>query len=271
MRTIDNIRDDIINNRYNQYKNKILNVNEKFKNINIPSDQIEQLAANAQKMSYVSMLINYSVNDKCINEKGFLKKLTDEINFTTKFNLSSLDVYKLMKKSIEQKKEQKMLLKKNTDPNNVIEMQGGFISEYFGWYDETGTFTKVLDVLSLILDLAGAIPKIGIFIDAINIIINLLRQEWVMAGLTLISIIPIIGTIGPVLKIVYQIIRDKNPENEEDLEDECSCEEYEDEEYVDDEDVQANVQANDQNVQTENQDIQVEDQDVQFYGIKYEK
>ena len=213
MKTIDNIRDDILNNRYDTFKEKILRINNNNKSIKIPADQIDELALNAQKMSYVTTLVNYSINDKCIREKGFLKKLANEINNTTKFNFSTLDTYKLMKEAIEQKKEQKLLLKKNKDPNNIIEMKGGFLSGYFGWEEKTKTLTKVLDVASLVLDLAGVIPKIGIFIDALNIIIQLLRGKWILAGLSLISIIPIIGTIGPLLKIGYQIIRDKNPEN----------------------------------------------------------
>lgn len=213
MRTIDNLRDDILNNRYDTFKEKILRIENNNKTIKIPVDQIDELALNAQKMSYIITLVNYSINDKCIREKGFLKKLTNEINNTTKFNFSTLDTYKLMKEAIEQKKEQKLLLKKNKDPNNIIEMKGGFLAGYFGWQEETKTLTKVLDVASLVLDLAGVIPKIGIFVDAVNIIIQLLRGEWILAGLSLISIIPIIGTIGPLLKIGYQIIRDKNPEN----------------------------------------------------------
>ena len=213
MKTIDNIRNDILNNRYDDYKKKIIKIKQNNSNFNLPDNKINEVAINTKKMSYVINLINYSVNAKCINQKGFLKKLTNEINNTTKFNFSTLDTYKLMKEAIEQKKEQKLLLKKNNDPNNIIEMKGGFLAGYFGWGEKTGTLTKVLDILSLVLDLAGVIPKIGIFVDAVNIIIQLLRGEWILAGLSLISIIPIVGTIGPLLKIGYQIIRDKNPEN----------------------------------------------------------
>ena len=122
-------------------------------------------------------------------------------------------------------------------------MKGGFLSGYFGWGEKTKTLTKVLDVASLVLDLAGVIPKIGIFVDALNIIIQLLRGEWILAGLSLVSIIPIIGTIGPLLKIGYQIIRDKNPENSdespnnpnnEDEDEDEDGDEYDDEEQYDD-------------------------------------
>jgi len=216
MKTIDSLRDNILNNNFENYKQKITRINKNTNVIKIPLDQIDELAANAQKMSYVIALINYSINDKCIKQKGFLRKLTNEINDTTKFNFSTLDIYNLMKEAIAQKKEHIQLIKKNKSPDNIIEMKGGFISGYFGWNEETGTVSKVLDVLSLIMDIAGVIPTMGIFVDAINIIINLLRQQWVMAGLSLISIIPIVGTIGPVLKIAYQIIRDKTPKKESD-------------------------------------------------------
>ena len=71
MRTIDSLRDDILNNRYDTFKEKILRINNNNKSIKIPVDKIDELALNAQKMSYVTTLVNYSINDKCIERKVF--------------------------------------------------------------------------------------------------------------------------------------------------------------------------------------------------------
>ena len=169
-------------------------------------------------MSYVVNLINYSANTKCINQKGFLKKITNEINNTTKLNFSNLDTYKLMNEAIKRRKDYKKILKKKEFSNNTVQMKGGFLANYYGWDEETGFVDKSLDVISTLLDLAGIIPGAGIAIDGLNILLNLLRGKWINAGISVISLIPIIGTIGPALKIGYQMI--SKPEEEEEEEEE---------------------------------------------------
>ena len=222
MRTIDNIRNDILNNRYDDYKKKIIKIKQNNSNFNLPDNKINEIAVNTKKMSYVINLINYSVNAKCINQKGFLKKITKEINNTTKLNFSSLDTYNLMNEAIKRRKDYKKILKKKEFSNNNVQMKGGFLGSYYGWDKETGFVDKSLDVLSTLLDLAGIIPGAGIAIDGLNIIINLLRGKWISAGIGVISLIPIIGTIGPALKIGYQIISkpEEDEEDEEENEDE---------------------------------------------------
>ena len=178
------------------------------------------MAINVKKMSYVVNLINYSANAKCINQKGFLKKITNEINNTTKLNFSNLDTYKLMNEAIKRKKDYKEILKKKEFSNNTVQMKGGFLGSYYGWDEETGFLDKALDVVSTLLDLAGIIPGAGIAIDGLNILLNLLRGKWINAGIGVISLMPIIGTIGPALKIGYQMI--SKPEEEEEEEDDDS-------------------------------------------------
>lgn len=229
MRTIDNIRSDILNNRYDDYKKKIIKIKQNNPNFNLPDNKINEMAVNTKKMSYVVNLINYSVNAKCINQKGFLKKITNEINNTTKLNFSNLDTYKLMNEAIKKRKEYKKILKKKEFSNNVVEMKGGFIANYFGWDEDTGFTTKALDILSLMLDLAGIIPGAGIAIDGLNILINAVRGKWIMAGIGMISLLPIIGTIGPALKIGYGMISQPENDEEVDVEDDGDDEEYEDE------------------------------------------
>ena len=60
MKTIDSLRDNILNNNYESYRQKVTKINQNTNIIKIPSEQLEDLAANAQKMSYVLALINYS-------------------------------------------------------------------------------------------------------------------------------------------------------------------------------------------------------------------
>jgi len=226
MRTIDNIRNDILNNRYDDYRKKIIKIKENNPNFNLPNNKIDEMAINTKKMSYIINLINHSVNAKCISQKGFLKKITNEINNTTKLKFSSLDTYKLMNESIKKRKDYRKVLRKKEFSENVIEMNGGFLGNYFGWDEETELITKSLDVLSLMLDIAGIIPGAGIAIDGLNILINLVRGKYVMAGIGMISLLPIIGTIGPALKIGYGML--SKPEDEEEGEE---GEEGEDDEY----------------------------------------
>jgi len=232
MRTIDNIRSDILNNRYDDYKKKIIKIKQNNPNFNLPDNKINEMAINTKKMSYVVNLINYSVNANCINQKGFLKKITNDINNTTKLNFSNLDTYKIMNEAIKKRKDYKKILKKNEFSNNIVQMKGGFLANYYGWDEETGFLDKSLDITSTMLDLAGIIPGAGIAIDGLNILLNLLRGKWINAGIGVISIMPVIGTIGPALKIGYQMI--SQPENEDDVEDDDN-DEGDDEEYEDDE------------------------------------
>ena len=218
MRTIDNIRNDILNNNYDDYKKKIIKIKQNNSNFTLPDNKINEMAINVKKMSYVVNLINYSANAKCINQKGFLKKITNEINNTTKLNFSNLETYKLMNEAIKRRKDYKEILKKKEFSNNTVQMKGGFLANYYGWDEETGFVDKSLDVVSTLLDLAGIIPGAGIAIDGLNILLNLLRGKWINAGIGVISLMPIIGTIGPALKIGYQIIS-KPEEEEEDDED----------------------------------------------------
>jgi hypothetical protein len=229
MKTIDNVRNDILNNRYDEYKKKIIKIKENNNNINIPENKVNELAANTQKLGYIISLINYSVNAKCINQKGFLKKITNEINNTTKLNFSTLDTYKLMNEAIKKRKEYNKILKKKEFSNNMINMKGGFMAGYFGWDEETGMTTKALDISSFMLDIAGIIPAAGIAIDGLNLIINVLRQKWIIAGISLISMVPVIGTIGPALKLGYNLMREKEVPSESESESEAYEEEYEEE------------------------------------------
>ena len=234
--SIENIRNNILNNSYADYKSKILLIKKNNKNIYIPDDKVNSLAQDLQKLNYVNLLVNGYSNKNTINTKGFLKKITNEINTVTKFNYTTLDTFNLMKESIKYNKEYKKLNKNKQFKGNLISMKGGFL----GWTEETTTVDKALDVLTILLDIAGIVPAAGIAFDGINILINLLRKKFIMAGIGLISLVPIVGTIGPVLKVGYKMFTRKTDENKAKAKSKDKEEEdeyYEDEdEYYDDED-----------------------------------
>ena len=231
---IDNLRNDIKNNNFNDFKKKFIKIKENNKNFKFSDNEINDLAIKSKKLSYVINLINHSINYKFINQKGFLKKITNEINDTTNFNFSTLDTYTLMKEAISKKTYYNDLLDNKQFSNNHIIMKGGFVGNYLGWDEDTTTFTKVLDVISLILDIIGIIPGVGIVIDFFNVLISLLRGKYVLAGIGVISIIPIIGTLGPALKIGYLIFTASKPEGEEDYDDDDDDDDDDDEDDEDD-------------------------------------
>ncbi len=235
--SLENLRNNILNNDYDSYKNKLLVIKKNNNKIHIPDNKIDSLANDLQKLNYMTVLVNGFSNKNTINTKGFLKKLTNEINTVTGFNVSTLDTYNLMKESINVKKELNKLTHNKQFKNKLIIMDGGFL----GWDKDTSTVDKVLDVTTIFLDIAGMIPAAGIAADALNIIINLLRKKFIMAGIGLISLVPIIGTVGPFLKMGYKMfikssrkIKQENDDDEDDEDDDEDDDDDDDEEYDDD-------------------------------------
>jgi len=100
MISVDNIRNNILNNNYDEYKHKIIKIKKNNKEIPIPDASIDKLASDLQKLSYITILANIFSNKETINTKGFLKKLTNEINTVTGFNFNNTDTFNLMKESI---------------------------------------------------------------------------------------------------------------------------------------------------------------------------
>lgn len=230
MLSLEDIKTNILSNKFSSYKEKILKIKNNNNKIYIPDDKINILASDLQKLNYMILLINGYADKKMINTKGFLKKLTQEINIVTGFQLTNVDTFNLLEKAITVKINLNNLSKEPNFQSNLIEMKGGF----FGWDDDTDLTTKALDVSTVMLDVLGMVPAAGIAADGLNILINLLRQKFVMAGIGLISLVPIIGTVGPALKIGYNLYSSKDDDAEDDGDNDD--EEYEeDEEYEDDE------------------------------------
>ena len=204
MPSIDNIRNNILNNNYDLYKEKILRINKNNKKINIPDNAINKLSSDLQKLSYIVALTNIFSNKDTINKKGFLKKLTNEINTVTGFNFTNTDTFNLLKESINVKKSLSILNDNKYVENNIITMKGGFFSMYFGWKEDTSFFSKTLDIVTLILDFAGIIPGVGLPLDAANIILTAVKGNYILAAITFISLIPVVGTFGPLIKAIYK-------------------------------------------------------------------
>ena len=53
----------------------------------------------------------------------------------------------------------------------------------------------VIDDVQGILDYAGFIPGIGDFFDAVNALMYLFRKKWILGGLSLVAVIPIVGSV----------------------------------------------------------------------------
>lgn len=65
----------------------------------------------------------------------------------------------------------------------------------------------VIDDVQGVLDYAGFIPGVGTFFDAISALIYLFRKKWVLGGLSLIAVIPIVGSvIATPFKALHKIV-----------------------------------------------------------------
>ena len=80
-------------------------------------------------------------------------------------------------------------------------------------YDNNGTLLLTegaIDDVQGVLDWAGFIPGIGDFLDAVNAIIYMFRKKWILGGLSLIAVIPIVGSaIATPFKALHKIIGSK--------------------------------------------------------------
>ena len=77
-------------------------------------------------------------------------------------------------------------------------------------YDSNGKLLLtegVIDDVQSVLDYAGFIPGIGDALDAVNAIIYMVRKKWVMGALSLIAVIPVVGSvIATPFKALHKLI-----------------------------------------------------------------
>jgi len=80
-------------------------------------------------------------------------------------------------------------------------------------YDNNGTLLLtegVIDDVQGVLDWAGFIPGVGDFLDAINALIYMFRKKWILGGLSLIAVIPVVGSaIATPFKALHKLIGSK--------------------------------------------------------------
>ena len=204
---MDKLRIDIKKNKSNDIKFKL----NKIKNFDLTDVNLDKLSLNFKKLSYILNLINYSTNINFLNKKNFLNILKNDIYISTEVNLSNKDIFSLLKKSIQNKHS---LNKINKIKTNKINMNGGSMNDIFDWNKNTKRSTKILDLTSFFLDILGLIPLYGIVFDGSNVLLSLVRGDILNAAFSLISLIPIIGMIGPSLKIGYKLSKKQIPSNE---------------------------------------------------------
>ena len=209
MKTFERLKD--LDN--NLYKNRINYLLQKNK-VDISDSEYQNLKKNFNKFSYVINLLATSVKKGVTKKDSFLNELTDEINSVTDINITKLQVYNLLESIIKNKEHFDVFYISNSDFENIPNdykykiiqdnsQQGGFFGSLLGWDEETGTFTKFLDIIDLMLDLAGFIPGAGIPVDIVGILFSLLRGNFMEAFFSAINVIPLVGSfIGTPMKYI---------------------------------------------------------------------
>tara|TARA_Y100000589_G_C27070503_1_gene595181 strand:- start:176 stop:889 length:714 start_codon:yes stop_codon:yes gene_type:complete len=153
--------------------------------------------------------------NKEYKNKGFLKKLSDQIYDITKNKLSNKSIYNMLEIYLKNKSNLNKILNaksyiyKTIDEN--YEMKGGFLSNE---YDNK--FTKMLNLIDFLLDIIKFIPNniltsnnlyVGLPYGIISILLNLFRNNYDFAFYSFIGVIPGLGNlIGASMKIIHRII-----------------------------------------------------------------
>lgn len=206
----------------------------KLQDLNIKANNQQNKYANNQLSElncFISKTYKIYTNNK-LNKKQKIQKISNiKCN---DYNISpqeSIQIYNTLQSVIPQYHK----IQKDFNKLNKIEQQGGgMLSNYFftdydeydlKFYDwltpifalETIFGDKLsvpLDLISIVLDIVGIVLDIGgvatagigtvagLLPDIINIVLSLLRREFVTAALTALSLIPLVGNIAVVAKWV---------------------------------------------------------------------
>lgn len=189
------------------YKKKIKN----FKDRKYSYDDIENFLrkVNCEDLEISKDLIN-NLSYKLFDLNTFFNLVKNECD-----KVGNLDNFKIPEsfKNINYKKDKLKLLSNKLQNNkdkldritsllkkgeNIHVQEGGstpFPTD--GWLTIPGdsTFSKVLDILQIIIDILGFFPVIGDFADIGNGIISLFRGEFVDALLSFLGALPIVGSV----------------------------------------------------------------------------
>jgi hypothetical protein len=192
---------NIIDKYYND-KNKSYDINEVKIMIDTVKDKlgskydtlnIEEIS---KRLYTLNNLLNDSLNAYLTNDKS-------KINIT----MSDKQWNRLKKKY---NKNQELVLKFINRSNSVY----NGLPQYVDVGDDNiqvGGFIMgmgVLDILQLVIDIAGFIPGAGIVVDIIGVILSLARGDFIGALFSGISVIPVVGSfIGTPGKYGFKLIR----------------------------------------------------------------
>lgn len=67
-------------------------------------------------------------------------------------------------------------------------------------------FVIVLNIIDLFLSVGGNVPGFGAIADCASVIINIILGDILGVILSLISIIPIVGNVSGIMKVIYRLI-----------------------------------------------------------------
>lgn len=195
-----------LNKKYDVDKIKFIldRLNYHNKDIKFNISEIDTLATNLYKFNNI---LNESIetyyDGKLSNNKKLIEKLemdNGQINKLENIINKQKDIINNINRHIS-KIDGKTKIYTLTKDNGCYgcKQVGGFLFEKPG----TTTITKVLDLLQLILDILGFFPIEGMIVDAISMIISLLRRQWFDALCSAINIIPLVGSfIGTPMKYI---------------------------------------------------------------------
>jgi hypothetical protein len=138
-----------------------------------------------------------------------------------KFNQYQRDIsiYILNKGPEESKEYIKSLMGLNNIEADILYRIANFTNEYFSSIDDTHEFIKkkteqiggapgkTCVTLSLLLDVGGMVPGLGMAIDALSVAVSLFCGDYFGAALGLFSIIPVAGWASGAIEIIRNGIK----------------------------------------------------------------
>lgn len=215
----DNIKQHTIPNKtYKLTKIKELPIDNIVKNKEVTTELQLQLYELTYIITYGIKLLHK--NNFIISEQ-LITSFRSNINNACGINLKNDEYQSILTLLVSKKDDIIKLFLSNIDYNNAIttnnilkvidlnQQTGGSLT----WmYDssESSEYTKILDIVGLIIDIIGFIPGIGIAIDATGFILSVSRSQWYNSICSLINMIPVIGSfIGTPLKYLRRYDRIK--------------------------------------------------------------
>lgn len=155
--------------------------------------------------------LNNLINNK---EKGILQRRLFKLgNILNKLSCNVCNKTSLKCEKFKEGEQQKAIdfLKKHEDDLKAVESHATVVTQKGGslgqiiksmiFRENTGIFGKFLDILQLIVDIAGMIDPLPpplilapMAIDAVGVILSLLRKDWMGAVFSAISMIPVAGS-----------------------------------------------------------------------------